>query len=743
MALHTFGALDGLCRGQPTLTTDKGGTPVTVFSVPMIVDAGNPSHYRQLSPVEMPVLRAGTSGATAMKEYRKVMNSFGAPAQTVPSVFFTRDGCWLASTSADGQLDFFDATTGNRLPFRIPTETGQRLPPLSLAASGRYSCFPSERKQGMQTVETSVRIPTLFRRKDFHALAIASDGGALAAASAGGQLASIGSARRFGVDIYDANSGKIMYSLPDAAAEAGALAFSPNGRSIIGADHNGALSIWRRSDGALLGELRALQEGEWLVHTPSGLFDGSPRAWSLISWHDSDRSLDPAAGEIYFNEFYTPGLLADLLDGRQPKAARTITSIDRRQPTITITAAENLEGGASIRITVTEAAASVSAAKGSGVRDLRLFRNGQLIKAWRGNLQLDRDGHVSVETTAKLTAGPNRFSAYAFNSDNIKSADAEAVVTRPGGPAPGVAYVLTIGVNEYANPEFNLKYAAPDADAVAAGLIERQKGLNQFSEIRSIDLRNGQATRANIMLALKRLAGEDSGPLPADAPQGLREVRAIEPEDTLILYFAGHGIASGDRFYLVPHDLGFSGPRSEIRANISEILKHGISDQDLERALEPIDARHMVLIIDACQSGQALESDDDRRGPMNSRGLAQLAWEKGISILAASQAYQAALESSQFGHGYLTFALTQEGLRTPVADSAPADGVITETEWLEYAARRVPQLQIEAMEKAREDGRKLTLEIVTDNAASARLQSPRLFTRRDAPGAPLIVAKYK
>jgi hypothetical protein len=211
----------------------------------------------------------------------------------------------------------------------------------------------------------------------------------------------------------------------------------------------------------------------------------------------------------------------------------------------------------------------------------------------------------------------------------------------------------------------------------------------------------------------------------------------------LILYFAGHGIASGDRFYLVPHDLGFSGPRSEIRANISEILKHGISDQDLERGLEPIDARHIVLIIDACQSGQALESDDDRRGPMNSRGLAQLAWEKGISILAASQAYQAALESAQFGHGYLTFALTQEAFQTPVADTSPADGMLTETEWLEYAARRVPQMQIEALEKAHADGRKLTLEIVPGNAGSERLQSPRLFTRRDAPGAPLIISKFK
>ena len=35
-------------------------------------------------------------------------------------------------------------------------------------------------------------------------------------------------------------------------------------------------------------------------------------------------------------------------------------------------------------------------------------------------------------------------------------------------------------------------------------------------------------------------------------------------------------------------------------------------------------------MIDACNSGQALEAEEKRRGPMNSKALAQLAYEKGI-----------------------------------------------------------------------------------------------------------------
>ena len=80
---------------------------------------------------------------------------------------------------------------------------------------------------------------------------------------------------------------------------------------------------------------------------------------------------------------------------------------------------------------------------------------------------------------------------------------------------------------------------------------------------------------------------------------------------------------------------------------------------------------------------------------MNVKGLAQLAYEKGMYILTAAQSYQVALESPQRGHGYLTYALVQEGLKTGEADIDPENGQVTVREWLDYATQRVPQLQQE------------------------------------------------
>jgi len=155
-------------------------------------------------------------------------------------------------------------------------------------------------------------------------------------------------------------------------------------------------------------------------------------------------------------------------------------------------------------------------------------------------------------------------------------------------------------------------------------------------------------------------------------------------------------------------------------------------------------ASHLLLVIDACNSGQALEAEEKRRGPMNSKGLAQLAYEKGMYILTAAQSYQAALETAQLGHGLLTYALVEEGLKTAIADSEPKDGVLIAREWLDFATERVPQMQEEKMKQARGMGLEITFTEGEQNIADPQkrsVQRPRVFYRRELEANPLVVAK--
>ena len=54
--------------------------------------------------------------------------------------------------------------------------------------------------------------------------------------------------------------------------------------------------------------------------------------------------------------------------------------------------------------------------------------------------------------------------------------------------------------------------------------------------------------------------------------------------------------------------------------------------------LRDVDAGDLVLIVDACHSAAAIEGTDFKPGPMGSRGLGQLSYDKGMRILTATQA---------------------------------------------------------------------------------------------------------
>ncbi|MDX2150659.1 MAG: OmpH family outer membrane protein [Bryobacteraceae bacterium] len=607
-----------------------------------------------------------------------------APGEPLPvrvgEVHFSYDGAWVA---AGGFPEDGYARYGGRTPDERPIQIWE-------TATGQKRTTLSQAKQRI--------------------LGFAATGPFLLTATGMSQPGLDGP----GVMAWDARTGERAFQVGDAKARSRLVTTTADVRVVLAPDAENRLGIWRRADGERLGSLQAFAEGEWLVTTPTGLFDGSPRGWTQIAWRTSDGALATSPGEAFFNEFYRPGLLAELLAGRAPAAPRTMQQVDRRQAVLGL-AAEAAETGqrtVKVRVTVREAPA--------GVRDLRLFRNGSLVRVWRGDL----DGQKEFEATVTLAAGENRLTAYAFNRDNVRSGDAVAMVRSTAAARQGVAYVVAVGVNEYANAEFNLKFAATDARRTVEVLTGSLTKLGRYREVVGVTLTDREATKEAMAWALARLGGKAQGAAPV---RGLERLQAAEPEDLVVLSFAGHGFASGDRFHLVPHDLGYTGRRAEVGGELGALAGRSVSDLELERWFEPIDAGHLLFVIDACQAGQALESEEARRGPMNSKGLAQLAYEKGIHVLAAAQAYQAAIETEKLGHGYLTYALVEEGLNSAGADVKPADGEITGVEWFEHAARRVPQLQAQA-------GR---LRLLTFQGE--RGQTPRVYYRRD--GATPVVAK--
>ncbi len=545
------------------------------------------------------------------------------------------------------------------------------------------------------------------------------------------------------VKVWDFASGKELHTLRGHNGSISALGFSPDGGFLVTGSDDGSAKLWRPQSGELLATLVTLNKGnDWLVVTPDGLFDGSPGGWNQILWRFTPGLFDVSPVEIFFNEYFRPGLLPEILARKKIDLPADISQKDRRQPKLSLELVAGQDGQSvstrtlQVRIKVAEAPA--------GAQDVRLFRNGSLVKVWRGDV-LHGQSEVTLEAPVGIVAGENHLSAYAFNQDNVKSADATlSLIGTNNLKRPAKLHLLVIGVDHYANSAYDLKYAAADARAFGEEVERQQRRLGRFEQIEMTSLLNQDATKANVLLALKRLAGKAEEKVPGMAAD-LDKVTAAEPEDSVIVYYAGHGTAQEPRFYLIPHDLGYEGKRTDLDATgLLNILRHSISDLELEQAFERIDAGLMLMVIDACNSGQALETEEKRRGPMNSKGLAQLAYEKGMYILTAAQSYQAALEAEQLGHGYLTYALVEEGLKSAAADIQPQDNQVTVREWLDYATERVPRMQETKMREQR--GLDLGIAFVEGEERVAdvdkkTLQRPRVFYRREEEAQPLVVAR--
>jgi WD40 repeat protein len=557
------------------------------------------------------------------------------------------------------------------------------------------------------------------------------------------------------IKLWDTSTGKELHTLNGHTGSITALRFSPDGQFVVSGSDDGSARLWSSRTGTLLATLVSLNKGsDWLVVTPEGLFDGSPGGWNQIMWRFTPNLFDVSSVEIFFNEYFRPGLLPDILAGRKLSAAVDISQKDRRQPKLTL---ERGDGSSDVGVSARALKVKVQIAEApAGAQDVRLFRNGSLVKVWRGDV-LHGVPNATLETTVSCVAGQNQFTAYAFNRDNVKSAD--AMLSLNGANTlkrPATLHLLVIGVNSYANPEYDLKFAAADARAFGAEVESQQRKLGQYQQIEVTSLLDHDATKANILYALERLAGSADSKTALKAPaelspeltKALTAITPAEPEDAVVLYYAGHGTAQGQRFFLIPHDLGFAGKRTELdQAGLDLILTHSISDLELEQAFAEIDAATTLMVIDACNSGQALEAEEKRRGPMNSKGLAQLAYEKGMYILTAAQSYQAALEAAQLGHGYLTFALVEEGLKSAAADTEPQDNQVTLREWLDYATERVPRMQEEKMRASRGlgiAGSGLAFvegEEKVKDVDKRSVQRPRVFYRREPEAQPVIVAR--
>lgn len=488
------------------------------------------------------------------------------------------------------------------------------------------------------------------------------------------------------------------------------------------------LRYWNTTDWSELLTVYFLADSGFLAVTPEGRYDTNlgPDA-NQFRWLVPDRPFQSLSAQTFMRDYFQPGLIERITqcsyEGSCAKAFKplpAIADLNRTLPIVTITEvkAGKTPDEALVTIEVREGV-DPDASNGkirSGVFNPRVFRDfrfaahtpdsdfelDQSRSHWREvNRMVDDDDnpgdgihHFEATLYLPTAAGTEEqfISAYAFNEDRIKSDTAYFVYTRPKMEArPPRAFVISIGVDEYPGERLDLNYAAADARLMS----------NRLAAIPGYDTRNVVATSEKgtqgkvnadtirALLAMLNGGADRNKVLAALSADGIdaSKLDVVNPDDIVIITFSGHGwTQEQDDFYLLAGDVKW--PDEEPAPDIGSL----ISSSELTMWLRMINAADIALIIDACHSGASVDTHDFKPGPLGDAGLGQLAYDKGIRILAATQAGDVAMENASLRHGLLSFALAGDGeglTRTDKALDLNKDGKLSLTEWLSYPTWRL------------------------------------------------------
>ena len=197
---------------------------------------------------------------------------------------------------------------------------------------------------------------------------------------------------------------------------------------------------------------------------------------------------------------------------------------------------------------------------------------------------------------------------------------------------PGKTYAVIIGLGDFQDDRIpDLRYTVNDAQGMYDVLIDPNYGGIPQENVTL--LLNKDATSENIKRAigtwLKQQAGAD---------------------DTIIIYFAGHGAPEGQETYWVTYN-----------ADIDDLYATALSNKDISDMLDRVEARRVITLLDSCYSAATVNRTNKTRDV----GV-EIPWDqftgKGRLAISASDGAQLSLEMQEFQHGVFTYYML-EGLK--------------------------------------------------------------------------------
>jgi WD40 repeat protein len=444
-----------------------------------------------------------------------------------------------------------------------------------------------------------------------------------------------------------------------------AVNVSGDGRFVVAAFGDGTIRWHRLADGREILALYPHADGRrWVAWTPEGYFDAAPGAEELIGYHlnhGGDREGEFVAARQLWETFYQPGLIARRLDAdgdallreqvqRRGDVRRVLSVADTPELVLESAASAQTDGSYTLAVRV------LRGGQGGGKLVLRVDGGAELAGRW--NSPALTPGSV-VRMPMDLADGRRKLSVELVDARGVSSkpVTAEVTVQRAADAAQGTLHVLAVGVANYRSVTPKLRFAADDARAVVSRM-SRNASARFGGRIVTRTLTDAEATVARIGATIAEMAAK------------------ARPEDTFVLFMAGHGTMVDDQYYFLPWE--------QDGAADDAVRKQALGQQQLRQWLSLLPAKSLLL-LDTCRAGNALQLAGGAAA--EDGAVSTLSRLSQRSVIVASSSDNVALEGYK-GHGVFSWVVLD------ALDSADYDdnGAVEVTDIANHARKWVPKI---------------------------------------------------
>jgi WD40 repeat protein len=469
---------------------------------------------------------------------------------------------------------------------------------------------------------------------------------------------------------------------------------SPDGARILSAGEDGAHILWDLEKGEPIVRI-GLSGDDWVMVTPENQYMGEGAALDQIALRFGDRASPLGQFDLALNR---PDLVlarlgkapAETLDIFKQSYLRRLgrlgldpakVGVDTALPELKLAAVPPSSSLGKVQV-------EIQATSENGLRRIQAEINGVPALGPEGLLLPGAPKTLKQTLSLELSAGTNLIKLRAVDAAGGQSTPLNLLVHNDAPPRRPDLYAVAIGVSKYQADPYSLRYAAKDAQDLLQ-VLQTEKKL--YGEIKVMPILDGDATLEGIAKAKEFLA-------PAQI------------DDVVIVFAAGHGLLDDNaRYFFATHDIDFEHPAAR-----------GLPFEQIEGLVSGVRARHRLILLDTCASGETDEEEVARKersgggkavvasrgfirkasgrslasdtGLLISRELfSNVAETSGASIIASSSGVEYSFESDKLKNGVFTYALI-EALRADDVNTNGGDDAHHVNDLRKHVGDRVEEL---------------------------------------------------